>query len=185
MTRPIAPTVVAIVVAALLVGCGGDEPEAPQSFDDRLCLSVALWSEGLAQVVNDFQAESRDAGSPAERRTLYLEAWDRVDGGIDDLEEDLGDLDEADRPYGPAVIDALSVAIDETRADVDRGREEATSLSDESYERVTVPDGSLFRDTEKVRTRIFHALNETAATEDAEALGGNCGRRPLINEREN
>jgi hypothetical protein len=83
------------------------------------------------------------------------------------------------------VIEALSTALDDTRADIAAGREEATSLPDEAYERVTVPDGSLLRDTEKVRARLFNALNDTAAAEDAEALGGDCGRRPLINQREN
>jgi hypothetical protein len=186
MTRRIAPTVVLVLAAALLAGCGGDEPAEPaRSFDEQLCLSIALWSEGLVAAVNEFQDESRSAGTPAERRTLYLGAWDRVEEVIDDLAAALGDLDADDRPYGPAVIEALSTALDDTRADIAAGREEATSLPAEAYEPVTVPDGSLFRGTEKVRARLFNALNDIAAAEDAEPLGGDCGRRPLINQREN
>lgn len=177
------------MVLVALVGCSGDDdaagdaPAQPETFDEQMCLSVALYSEGLAEEVNRFQAESRDADGPDDRRRLYLDAWDRIGRVNDDLETALDELDPSAEPYGPPIVDALGVALAANREEEADGRQEADELPDAAFDGITVREGSLFTGTEKMRAKIFHALNETAYRLGADAFTGECGRRPLIDQR--
>ena len=184
-------TRVAVVAAVLvaLCACGGDDDAAdptttrPATFEDQLCLAVALYSEGLAAEVNRFQEESRDADGPADRRALYLDASAGVGRVNEDFEAALADLDPSGAAYGPPIVDALTASVAANRDGEADGQAEAEALPDDAYEGITVPDGSLFTGTEKMRAKVFLALNETAYRLGAEAFTGECGRRPLADQR--
>jgi hypothetical protein len=177
-----APALVVLVLVGLLA-CSGDDEAAdttqPASFEEQLCLAVALYSEGLAEEVNRFQDESRDAEGPAERRRLYLDAWDRIGRVNDDLEAAIEALDPSVSSYGPPVVDALVTALAANREEEAYGRDEANELPDDAYDGITVPDGSLFTGAEKMRAKMLLALNETAYRLGVDAFMGDCGRRPL------
>jgi hypothetical protein len=166
---------------AILLGCAdGDGRDVgggrPANFDEQVCRAVAHWAAGIAAAVNGFQAGSRDAEDASDRRLLYLEAWEGVDQANGDLRTDLADLDIEARPYGQAVVDALTAALDASDEEAAAGRAEGEELPDEAYEGLTVPEGSLVTGTEKIRAKVFHALTDVAAAEGVDALRGECGR---------
>jgi hypothetical protein len=162
---------VALALVLALAGCSDGETAAPTTsstsepatFDEQVCEAVSGYLQDLSAEVNRFQAESRDAADPAERRRLYLDAWARVAQVNDDLEAAIGAFDPSAEPYGPTVVDALSTALAANRVEEADGVEEATALPDDAFDRLTVPDGSLFTGAEKMRSKVRFALAEVAA----------------------
>jgi hypothetical protein len=161
--------VLALSLTLALAGCSGGETTAPTTstepatFDEQVCQAVSGYLQDLSAEVNRFQAESREAADPAERRRLYLDAWDRVARVNDELESAIDALDPDAEPYATMVVDALTAALAANRAEAADGVEEAMALRDDAYDRITVPDGSLFTGAEKMRSKVRFALGEVAA----------------------
>jgi hypothetical protein len=156
-----------VALAAALLACtGGDDRSTSTTtteaaaFDDQVCSAVSAFLEDLTAEVNRFQSESRDADGTADRRRLYLDAWDRVAQVNEDLAEAVAALDPQAEPFGVDAVDALTAALEANRAEVTDGVEEATALPDDAYDRITVPDGSLFTGAEKMRATVRFALAE-------------------------
>ena len=163
--------VLALAVVVLGPGCSGSGSDTagpttttrPPSFDEQVCQVTESYAQALTDEVNRFQDESRDAAGPADRRRLYLDAWDRVEQVNDDFEAELADLDTSDEADGDTVVDALSTALAANREEEADGVEEANGLPDDAFDGITVPEGSLFTGTEKMRAKVRHALTDSAA----------------------
>ena len=179
---------VMVAGAGAAAGCSGDddaagsETTAPPTFDDLICLVVARYSHDLAEAAEQFNDDSAAAADPAERRRMYLEAWDRVGEVNDSLETALDELPPAGTVHGPPIRVAITMALADNREEQADGVRIATELPDEAYARRTVSGGSLFNGTEKMRAKVFLALQETAARLGVDTFDGRCDAFTLIDE---
>ena len=187
---------VAVAVVALMVlvaGCsddddaaadeaGTDETTEPrlEGWNADICLVVARYSHDLAQPVEEFARESVDASGPAERRRLYLDAWDRVGEVNDELEQALEDLPPSGVRHGPPIVVAIRMALTDNREEEAYGVQVANELPDSAYEGSFVAGGSLVNGTEKMRAKVFLALQETAYKLGVEDFDGQCDAFTLL-----
>jgi hypothetical protein len=112
----------ALLAAALLAGCGGDDgPPSATEWADDLCSALGDWTSSLTSA-----AESVTA---APSRESVESAVDDVEGATQQLVDDVGDLKTPDLESGQQAEESVDELSDSLSAEVEKVKETAENAT--------------------------------------------------------
>ena len=112
----------ALLAAALLAGCGGDDgPPSATEWADDLCSALGDWTSSLTSA-----AESVTA---APSRESVESAVDDVEGATQQLVDDVGDLETPDLESGQQAEASVDELSDSLSAEVEKVKETAENAT--------------------------------------------------------
>jgi hypothetical protein len=105
---------IAVAVAALVAGCGGDEENTTESWADGVCTAFTDWRDAVTAAGESLQAGSLDEDS-------LRGAVDDLEDATDTFAEDLRDLPELETEAGEEAqqtLDELAENVDQNKEDI-------------------------------------------------------------------
>jgi hypothetical protein len=167
-----------VVLAGLAVvaGCSSGAPKANE-FATAACPVVMQWADDSVTAVNVFQEQSRQLTDAAARRAAYLAAFARLEETVASLSAHVAALPYPDED-GAEIRQRLDTMIMRVRAEYADDRQQAESLPDTAFTKISVNDGHLVTGNEKAKAIVFETIGKL--WQDFKIVDENCGRHPPV-----